>query len=205
MSSALQIHRALTPSTATTGSETDEASSSLPNSYQRDFYSKGLSPDNKHDAVPTLSQRLRNTNSILAIVISDDHIYAGTQAGEIVVYSLRTYEKKAVIEGHRGSVLGLHLSQDQTLLFSCSGDRIVNIWSTKTLKRVYCLYSSFDVGDVFCVAYSASLETAYLGAQNTTIQWCKISQQAPSAVPTSLRGDDRFFERTRRCSDTKAC
>ncbi|CAK1354203.1 unnamed protein product [Cercospora beticola] len=176
------------------GSETDEASSSLPNSYQRDFYSKGESSDNKHDAVPTLSQRLRNTNSILAIVISDDHIYAGTQAGEIVVYSLRTYEKKAVIEGHRGSVLGLHLSQDQTLLFSCSGDRIVNIWSTKTLKRVYCLYSSFDVGDVFCVAYSASLETAYLGAQNTTIQWCKISQQAPSAIPTSLRGNDRFFD-----------
>lgn len=187
--SALGIRgHALTP-TRQTGSETDEPPSTL------------LSRQPSHDAVdsanalPTLSQRLRHTSSILSIALSDGHIYAGTQAGEILVYSLGTYEQKAVIEGHRGSVLGLCLSQDQTLLFSSAGDRIVNVWDTKTLKRTACLYSSFDVGDVFCVSYSANLQTVYLGCQNTTIQWCRIGQAAGNtqALP-SKRGGDRFFD-----------
>lgn len=187
-----------------TGSETDDANLDAPQpsrqqQQQQSRYALSRQPSQGDvgeptNAIPTLSQRLRHTSSILAIVISDDHIYAGTQLGEILVYSLSTYAKQGVIEGHRGSVLGLHLSQDQTLLFSSAGDRIVNVWSTKTLKRICCLYSSFDVGDVFCVAYSTSLETAYLGAQNTTIQWCRISQQSAATVPAPLRGDDRFFD-----------
>lgn len=186
-------------STLTTGSETDDASTCNNNNQQRRSSSLNgdiarTTGDPTNTTPPTLSQRLRHTSSILAIVISDRHIYAGTQAGEILVYSLSSYERKAVIEGHRGSVLGLYTSQDQTLLFSSAGDRIVNVWSTKTLKRICCLYSSFDVGDVFCVAYSATLETAYLGAQNTTIQWCRISQQGSAIVPMPLRGDDRFFD-----------
>lgn len=149
--------------------------------------------------LPTLRQRLRHTSSILAIVISDGNIYAGTQAGEILVYGLSTYERKAVIEGHSGSVLGLCLSQDQSLLFSSAGDRIVNVWDTRTLKRTHCLYSSFDVGDVFCVSYSAELQTVYLGAQNTTIQWCQIAQDTAQELPlrarrASVRGGDRFFD-----------
>lgn len=180
----------LTPTVnAAAGSETDEASSS-------NLLSRQPSRDvgDPANVLPTLSQRLRHSSSILAISISEEHIYAGTQGGEILVYSLSTYERVAVIEGHRGSVLGLCLSQHQDLLFSSAGDRIVNVWSTKTLKRVSCLYSSFDVGDVFCVAYSTALETAYLGAQNTTIQWCKIAQEGAKGFPLSIRGEDRFFD-----------
>lgn len=163
--------------------------SSRPPSYDAD-------PAN---VLPTLRQRLRHTSSILSIIISDENIYAGTQAGEILVYGLSTYERKAVIEGHSGSVLGLCLSQDQSLLFSSAGDRIVNVWDTKTLKRTHCLYSSFDVGDVFCVSYSAGLQTVYLGAQNTTIQWCQIAQDSAPELPlrartASIRGGDRFFD-----------
>lgn len=151
------------------------------------------------NALPTLRQRLRHTSSILSIVTSEENIYAGTQAGEILVYGLSTYERKAVIEGHSGSVLSLCLSQDQSLLFSSAGDRIVNVWDTRTLKRTHCLYSSFDVGDVFCVAYSAELQTVYLGAQNTTIQWCQIAQDAAKELPlrargASIRPGDRFFD-----------
>lgn len=132
-------------------------------------------------------------------MLSEEYIYAGTHGGEIVVYTLRTYERKAVIEGHRGSVLGLYLSQDQELLFSSGGDRIVNVWRTKDLKRECCLYSSFDVGDIFCVAYSSALGTVYLGAQNTTIQWCCQNQKGSQACPArterreSVR-DDPFFD-----------
>lgn len=178
--------RALTPSANTTGSETDDPTPA--------FLSRRPSNDAGDEAKPTLSQRLTHTSSILAIVLSDEYIYAGTQAGEILVWNLSTYEKKAVLEGHRGSVLGLCLSHDQSLLFSSAGDRIVNVWNTKTLKRTTCLHSSFDVGDVFCVAYSAALKTAYLGAQNTTIQWCALSPHGTGSLPAFQRGDDRFFD-----------
>ncbi len=44
------------------------------------------------------------------------------------------------------------------------------VWCTHSLNRLYSIYSTYDVGDLFCVAYSASLKTVYLGAQNTSIQ-----------------------------------
>ncbi|CAK4031576.1 di- and tripeptidase DUG2 [Lecanosticta acicola] len=187
--SALGIRgHALTP-TRQPGSETDEFTPTL---LSRQPSQDAGDPTN---ALPTLSQRLRHNSSILSIALSNGHIYAGTQAGEILVYSLGTYERKAVVEGHRGSVLGLCLSQDQTLLFSSAGDRIVNVWDTQSLKRTACLYSSFDVGDVFCVSYSSALQTVYLGCQNTTIQWCRIGQSASKAhAAPSRRGDDRFFD-----------
>jgi hypothetical protein len=50
-----------------------------------------------------------------------------TPADQGKVYSLETYERVKVIEGHRGSVLGLCLSRDQELLFSSAGNRIVNV------------------------------------------------------------------------------
>jgi WD40 repeat protein len=86
------------------------------------------------------------------------------------VYNLETYKRIAVILGHRGSVLSLTLSEDASLLFSSAGDRFVNVWDTKTLLRVYSIYSMYDIGDVFCVSYSSTLNTVYLGAQNTSIQ-----------------------------------
>ena len=152
--------------------------------------------DGQNEQLPTLTHRLRHDSSILAIVLSDELIYAGTHGGEILVYRLRTYERKAVIEGHRGSVLGLCLSQDHSLLFSSGGDRIVNVWRTKDFSRQCCLYSSFDVGDIFCVAFSTALRTVYLGAQNTTIQWCCQDQQGTKTCPVrkERREDDPFFD-----------
>ncbi|KAK5123570.1 hypothetical protein LTR85_002608 [Meristemomyces frigidus] len=186
----IRSQHALTPYP---GSETDEPST--PGILTRQ---PSQDVGDRQNALPTLSHRLRHDSSILSIALSDEEIYAGTQGGEILVFSLSTYEKKAVIEGHKGSVLGLCLAQEQGLLFSSAGDRIVNIWRTKDLSRQCCLFSSYDVGDVFCVSYSAALQTVYLGAQNTTIQW--FSQQEKSSVSgrrrdihPSLR-DDPFFD-----------
>ena len=97
-----------------------------------------------------------------------------------------TYELLYSITAHRGAVLGLFVSQDGKLLFSSAGDAIVNVradllylspkankfkvWCTTKLTRLYHIWSTYDVGDVFCVAYSASLDMVYLGAQNTSIQ-----------------------------------
>ena len=38
-----------------------------------------------------------------------------------------TYERRKVIEGHKGSVLALCLSQDKKLLFSSATDPIINV------------------------------------------------------------------------------
>ena len=46
------------------------------------------------------------------------------------------------------------------------------------------MYSTYDVGDVFCLAYSTELHTVYLGAQNTSIQWCDLSRR--NALPLNL-------------------
>lgn len=149
-------------------------------------------------ATPALFHRMRHDKSILALVVSKAYIFAGTQVGEILVYSLDTYERVTVIEGHRGSVLGLGLSQDQELLFSSAGDRIVNVWSTRTFSRVYSIYSTYDVGDIFCVSYSSTLQTVYLGAQNTSIQWYDLKEKdtRPRPKPTSHPSfrEDRFFD-----------
>lgn len=102
------------------------------------------------------------------------------------VWSLETYELLFSVVAHTGSILCLFLSADKKLLLSSAGDAIVNarnptrrcsactdtsqVWCPETLKRLYSLYSKYDVGDVFCIVYSVELQTVYLGAQNTSIQ-----------------------------------
>lgn len=114
------------------------------------------------------------------------------------VWSLETFELLSKIHAHRGSVLCLHLSADGNLLFSSAGDAIVNVWCTNTLRRLYSIYSKYDVGDIFCVAYSADLQTIFLGAQNTSIQWYDLSQKdlRPPPDPTSHPSyrNHRFFD-----------
>ncbi|GME23672.1 Beta-Ala-His dipeptidase [Neofusicoccum parvum] len=152
----------------------------------------------KHFQPPGLFHRMRHDKSILALAASAEYIFAGTEGGEILVYSLETYGRVAIIEGHRGSVLGLCLSQDHQLLLSSAGDRIVNVWNTRTFAREYSIYSAYDIGDVFCVSYSCALRTIYLGAQNTSIQWYNLNEKdkRPAPKPTahpSFR-EDRFFD-----------
>lgn len=205
MPSALGLRRqgGLAPPTPHTGSETESEQPAPSTSRgtltrqpsQEPFTGYG----DEQNELPTLSHRLRHNSSILSIVLSEQCIYAGTQGGEILVYDLKSYEKRATIWGHRGSVLGLCLSPDQQLLFSSAGDRVVNVWSTAGLERRWCILSSGDVGDVFCVTYSAALRTVYLGAQNTTIQWCCLGEEGKGAAGKKtasrvLEKEDPFFD-----------
>ncbi|KAL9012943.1 MAG: hypothetical protein Q9173_002338 [Seirophora scorigena] len=75
---------------------------------------------------PALFHKIRNERSILALAVSDARLFAGTQAGEISVWSLETYERIDSIKAHHRSVLSLYLSSDEGLLFSSGGDAIVN-------------------------------------------------------------------------------
>ncbi|KAI9805941.1 MAG: hypothetical protein M1825_000555 [Sarcosagium campestre] len=90
------------------------------------------------------------------------------------------------------------LSADQSILFSSACDRVINVWDTTSMERRYNIYSSYDVGDIFCVAYSSTLQTAYFGAQNTTIQWYdfkeKDSRPAPDLTNHPSYRRHRFFD-----------
>ncbi len=147
---------------------------------------------------PKLFHRIKTQASILALLISDSKIYAGTQDGDLLIWSLKTYELLSTIHAHRQALLCLSLSEDGQLLFSSAGDAIVNVWSTRTLKRLYSIYSKYDVGDVFCVVYSSALQTVYLGAQNTSIQWYNLAERdvRPAPDPTSHPSSrsHRFFD-----------
>ncbi|CAN9194760.1 unnamed protein product [Alternaria alternata] len=147
---------------------------------------------------PALSHRMKHDKSILALAVSSQYIFAGTQGGEILVYSLDTYDRRSVIHAHKGSVLGLCLSHDRKWLFSSAADPIVNVWCTSTFRHLYALWSPYDIGDIFCVAYSSHHRTVYLGAQNTSIQWYDLKEKdtrpAPSLSSHPAERKNKFFD-----------
>jgi di- and tripeptidase len=147
---------------------------------------------------PELLHRVQHDSSILAVAVSTQYIYAGTQEGEILAWCLNSYELALRIQAHKRAVLCLFLSQDGKLLFSSAGDAIVNAWCPKFLNRLYHIYSTYDVGDVFSVAYSTQFQAAYFGAQNTSIQWCSLKDSASRPTPNEEmhpdRRNHRFFD-----------
>lgn len=152
---------------------------------------------------PELVHSLKHGSTVLALAASPQHdtIFAGTQDGEIVAWSLATFHRLHKIQAHKRSVLSLFLSPDATLLFSSAGDPIINVWCPKTLVRLYEIYGIHDVGDIFSTAYSAQHDTLYIGAQNTTIQWVRLSDPSVKVEPSSERHPDR---RNHRFFDSKA-
>lgn len=119
--------------------------------------------------------RVVASRSVLSLVLDDKFVFAGLQGGDILAWSLETYDLALSVHAHKESVLGLYLSEDGSLLFSSGGDSVVNVWNTRTFERLYSIYSHYDVGDLFAVVYSSSLKTVYCGGQNTSIQWCDLS------------------------------
>ncbi|OAQ82419.1 beta-Ala-His dipeptidase [Purpureocillium lilacinum] len=152
---------------------------------------------------PELVHSLRHNSTILALAVSPQHdtIFAGTQDGEIVAWSLSTFHQVSTVQAHKRSILSLSLSPDGSLLFSSAGDPIISVWCPRTLRRLYEIYGTHDVGDIFCSAYSPQHETLYIGAQNTTIQWVTLNDAAARVSPSSQSHPDR---RSHRFFDSKA-
>ncbi|KAB8071184.1 hypothetical protein BDV29DRAFT_22544 [Aspergillus leporis] len=145
-----------------------------------------------------IGHRVQASRSVLALVLDDECVFAGLQGGDIIAWSLQTYELVLSVHAHQESVLDLYLSKDKELLFSSGGDSVVNVWSTRTFDRLYSIHSHHDVGDIFAVAYSSSLKTLYCAGQNTSIQWCDISQADATTTQLSeahlSRRTHRFFD-----------
>lgn len=127
--------------------------------------------------------RINAPGSVQALAVDNEVLFAGTQGGNIIVWSLDTYELLATVPAHNESVLSLTLSQDRSLLFSTGADSIVNVWSTDSLQRLYSLHSNFEIGDVFCLVYSTRIQTLFCGAQNSSIQWSHLAPDDTLKTP----------------------
>ncbi|KAL7941181.1 glutathione degradosome [Trichoderma barbatum] len=155
------------------------------------------------ESQPELLHSLKHSSSVLALAVSPQHdsIYAGTQDGEIVVWSLSTFHQVQQIQAHKRSVMSLSLSPDGNYLFSTACDPIINVWCPRSLRRLFEIYGNHDVGDIFSTAYSSQHDTLYIGAQNMTIQWVSLSDPTTKSTPDSQRHPER---RSHRFFDSKA-
>ncbi|KAK0707847.1 hypothetical protein B0H67DRAFT_497087 [Lasiosphaeris hirsuta] len=150
------------------------------------------------DNAPEQLQELRHDGSVLAIAVSDEYIFSGTSNGEIAVWSLGTYQLVQTIQAHKHSILCLFLTEDRKYLFSSACEPIISVWCPKTFNRLYEIYSTYDVGDVFSVAYSAQRGTVYFGTQTQDIQWACLNDPSIQVSQDSTSHPDkrqhRFFD-----------
>jgi len=158
----------------------------------------GFSLSHDESDAPVRVQELKHDSSVLALAVSDKYIFAGTHDGELIVWSLGTFELVKRIQAHKRHILWLflsgsssstthsdssHSSPDSTsansrpLLVSSAGDALVSVWCPNTFTRLYEIYSVDHVGDVFSCAYSSQQDTVYIGAQDQSIQWVRLNDR----------------------------
>ncbi|KAI8977252.1 WD40-repeat-containing domain protein [Mycotypha africana] len=159
--------------------------------------------------IHTISQEDRN--SVLSLVTSQRYLFSGSQSSQIHVWDLQTFTLVTVLRGHKGSVLGLTLSEDEKYLFSSSSDGTVRVWNTETLKCAYLIQSCHDVGDVFSICYSDLNHMVYFGSQNTSIQWYNLTDAQTHGVSVDKTTITRrcksqvinFFDKDESADDEK--
>ncbi|KAJ7465280.1 hypothetical protein FB451DRAFT_1263169 [Mycena latifolia] len=144
-------------------------------SLSRDLWQSDASPG-------TLLHSLREVRSVLSLAASDLYIFCGSQSQDIPVWDKKSYRLIENLRGHTGAVLALEYAEDKEFLFSASGDSTVRVWSTTTLTPIYVLSPYLDTaaGDLFSLAWSRSLQTLYVGCQNTSLQWYDFNHPVPT-------------------------
>ncbi|KAI9144806.1 hypothetical protein BKA69DRAFT_1025508 [Paraphysoderma sedebokerense] len=128
---------------------------------------------------------IKTAGSILCTALTPDLVFAGFQEGYIEVWCVHTFQKLATLKGHSRSVLCLTIAKNGTLLLSSSGDGTCRIWDIAKLKCVQIILAGENSGDIFSLVYSSRLDTIFIGCQNTSIQWFKLSTS--SSVPPEIR------------------
>lgn len=160
---------------------------------------ESLSNFNK-DEKPELIHRWHHQYSILSTVTfpSLGLLFCGTQDHQILILDMETYERKDALTGHTGSVLCLTKSKDEKHLFSGGSDSLVKVWDVTTMKETHTIYSLVDIGDIFSLAWSSSLNTIFFGAQNASILFVHLLDSIPKDDPSSLPSQrfDKFFDST---------
>ncbi|KAJ3769643.1 hypothetical protein FB446DRAFT_747087 [Lentinula raphanica] len=142
-------------------------------------------------------------SSILCLAANEQYIFSGNQDNDILVWDKKTFELKATLQGHSRSVLALVYAEDKKWLFSSSGDSTVRVWSTITLKPVSIIdtYTETCAGDLYSIAWCPTLQTIYIGCQNTSLQWYRFTpagstSNSGTTTPngTVVRKAHKFFD-----------
>ncbi|CCH44314.1 putative WD repeat-containing protein [Wickerhamomyces ciferrii] len=150
------------------------------------------------ECIPKLIHRWNHKYSILSTIAFPNSglLFCGTQDHQILVLDMVTFEKKQSLIGHTGSVLCLTKSADEKYLFSGGSDSLVKVWDVTQMKETHTIYSLVDIGDIFSLAWSSSLNTIYFGAQNASILFVHLLQSIPKDDPSGLPSQrfDKFFD-----------
>ncbi|PWN19549.1 Zn-dependent exopeptidase [Microstroma glucosiphilum] len=143
--------------------------------------------DSPYSAQPSLHHTIAHDQaSVLAIAIDEASsllFTSGTQSECIYVWNLDTYRPITKLSGHTASILTLELAPERGWLFSASGDGTVRIWDTRTLSLLYIFQQppteedeDTTMGDIFSLRWSKEMQTLYMGCQNTSIRWVRLSR-----------------------------
>ncbi|KAF9534498.1 Zn-dependent exopeptidase [Crepidotus variabilis] len=126
-------------------------------------------------------------SSVLSLAATDEYIFSGNQNEEISVWNKTTFQLKCTLRGHTGSVLDLEYAPDKNWLFSSSGDSTIRVWSTETLEPLYLIdpYLETGAGDLFSLTWSSTLQTIYVGCQNTSLQWFSFKGAPPPTLSSN--------------------
>lgn len=138
------------------------------------------------DGLPHLHHTISHDgSSVLALAVDESNsliFSSGSQSECIYVWSLDTFRPVTRLVGHSASILALELAPEKNWLFSASGDDTVRIWDTRTFALLYIIQHTAtdddegNVGDVFVLKWNQQLQTLYMGCQNTSIRWVRLSR-----------------------------
>ncbi|CUM64556.1 uncharacterized protein PRCAT00002163001 [Priceomyces carsonii] len=138
--------------------------------------------------IPTLKHKWSHTHSILCVLAAPSKkvLFCGTQDSKLLIFDMENYNLKFEINcGHMdntASILCLALSDDENHLFSAGSNSLVSAWDVSSVNSkndcsivcTHIVYSALDIGDIFSIAWSQSLSTLFIGAQNASILWCQL-------------------------------
>ena len=164
--------------------------------YHHEFSNSGGNLTRDHTGVfrKSLIHKWNNKHSILCMVASPKRklLFCGTQNSSIIVLDLVTFQLKLEIETHVGSVLCLHLSDCEDILFSGGSDSLVKIWEihdtvTPTEKQIqlvptHTIYSLLDVGDIFSITWIKETKSVFIGSQNASLSYVHINTDIDAEV-----------------------
>lgn len=134
--------------------------------------------------IPSLVHNWDTNDSIISSIVANSKqlLICGTQNGKILIFNLQNYTLISTItEDIAGSNLCLYLNELETCLFVAGSDSLIKIYditsvnyeeSPKLVKIIYC---SIDIGDIFALYYLESLHLLFIGTQNASIIWFKLS------------------------------
>ncbi|GBL50503.1 hypothetical_protein [Candidozyma auris] len=142
------------------------------------------------EEVLPLVHKWTHTHSILSVTPAPkkELIFCGTQDSNIMVFDLKSYNLKHVINCGKNhfatSVLCLTISEDERFLFSAGSDSLVKVWdlfpfddidaTEYSIPCTHIVYSSMDIGDIFSIYWSEKLSALFIGSQNASIMWCHL-------------------------------